>query len=422
MSKNHAETPKPKVPKWLKNVQRNSWEPEILLSGLVLIGLIQLPSKIMSFSLYFATEVSYNSWAGLFQAIQLAVYFLIFGLALHLFLRSVWVGLIGLTYTFPKGIKVEKLGYSSPFDKRVQNLPTLESQIIRLEKICSSIFAVCFFIMMVIIGVVVSSLAFIFVLYGLDWLFESVFRWNFLYFIEPYFDLILSWLLIFVAIDFITLGIYRKHRITAKLFYPVHRLVGWLTLSRVYRPIYYLFASNVRKIFLILFLAAFILSTLVGQQILNKRPDGSFLSQLSFYSYESERLFFSGYYADRNEAWESQILEIPSAILKGRFLEVRVKNRMSFEKVLAGYCGIDPAKADVETKLTCINDAFKILINNEQAEKAEWMFYFFSDSKRKGFVTFLDTEHLESGRHNLEVFLKGENEMKLANIVFFKEN
>jgi len=38
------------VPKWLKRVQENSWEPEILLSGFVLIGLMQLPEKIKHYS------------------------------------------------------------------------------------------------------------------------------------------------------------------------------------------------------------------------------------------------------------------------------------------------------------------------------------------------------------------------------------
>lgn len=409
------------VPKWLKNVQSNSWEPEILLSGLVLIGLFQLPSKIENFAYYFASEVSYNSWIGIFQILQLTVYFLIFGLALHLFLRSVWVGLIGLTYTFPKGIKPEKLGFKQKFEERVKRLPTLESQIISLEKVCSSIFAICFFLMMVIIGVVVASLFWIIFLYGVGWILEVIFGWDFLSFINPYFDRILSYALIIVAIDFITLGIYRKNKYTAKLYYPIHRFIGWITLSRVYRPVYYLLASNVKKFYLILFLGLFLLSTVLGQRILDKRPDNNMISQLSFYAVEANALLFSGYYRDRNKEWESQMLEIPSPLLKDRFLELTVKNRISFEREMEKYCGINGLKVDAEIKLECVNRFMKVYIDKKQVEGNEWFFYFFQESKRKGFISYIDTDGLAPGRHNLEVKLNSDPVSTIGYVIFIKE-
>lgn len=105
------------VPKWLKRIQENSWEPEILLSGLVLIGLLQLPDKIRQLSLFFNAEVLSGNLSALFVALEQVCYILIFGVIAHLFLRSVWVGMIGLSYTFPGGIKVDKLGFTEKFDR-----------------------------------------------------------------------------------------------------------------------------------------------------------------------------------------------------------------------------------------------------------------------------------------------------------------
>jgi hypothetical protein len=416
-SENHIR----RVPKWLKNVQRNSWEPEILLSGLVLIGLFQLPARIRDFSIFFAAEVSVNSWAGLFFALQLAVYFLIAGLSIHLFLRSVWVGFIGLSYTFPKGIQSQKLKYKSKFLSRIENIPALELQIIKLEKVCSSIFAICFFLMMVIIGMVWAVLVFIFFLYGLGWMIEFLTGWDFINWFNPYFDLFLSWVVIIFSIDFLGLGVFRRSKYFAKVFYPFHRLIGWMTLSRIYRPVYYLFASNVSKAYVVTFLFLFLFSTIIGQKILEKRPEQSFFSQIFFFENEAGLYLFPGYYADRNEAFESQILEIPNPILKGRFLELTLKNRVSYDRLIFDNCGVKLEDMDAYKKLECVNDFFEVIVDGKSILNMDWMFYFRPEDSRKAFITYIDTEGLDMGKHSLSVRLNTEGGQVLGTVIFYKE-
>ncbi|WP_009035279.1 hypothetical protein [Indibacter alkaliphilus] len=416
-SENHIR----RVPKWLKNVQRNSWEPEILLSGLVLIGLFQLPARIRDFSIFFAAEVSVNSWAGLFFALQLAVYFLIAGLSIHLFLRSVWVGFIGLSYTFPKGIQSQKLKYKSKFRSRIENIPALELQIIKLEKVCSSIFAICFFLMMVIIGMVWAVLVFILFIYGLGWMIEYLTGWDFINWFNPYFDLFLSWVVIIFSIDFLGLGVFRRSKYFAKVFYPFHRLIGWMTLSRIYRPVYYLFASNVPKGYVVSFLFLFLFSTIIGQKILEKRPEQSFFSKIFFFENEAGLYLFPGYYADRNEAFESQILEIPNPILKGRFLELTLKNRVSYDRLIFDNCGVKLEDMDAYKKLECVNDFFEVIVDGKSILNMDWMFYFRPEDSRKAFITYIDTEGLDMGKHSLSVRLNTEGGQVLGTVIFYKE-
>jgi hypothetical protein len=203
------------TPEWLKRVQENSWEPEILLSGLVLIGLLQLPAMIRRASEFYRAETLSGNLLGVFTALEQIVYVLVFGLVVHLFLRSVWVGLIGLTYTFPKGIKPESLGYHKKFEDKVRQLPDTESQIILLEKVCSSIFATCFFLMMVIFGANVGVSFLVIFLFILD-SFLGLFGFKVFSLITPYIDTFLSIVFLVFLFGFHQSGAVQKKQVLGK--------------------------------------------------------------------------------------------------------------------------------------------------------------------------------------------------------------
>ncbi|MEM9858338.1 MAG: hypothetical protein AAF843_13315, partial [Bacteroidota bacterium] len=142
------------IPQWLERTQHNSWEPEIFISGIVLFGLLQLPAYLHEFRLYFNREVFglTNAMDNFVGILITGIQWLIFGLVLHLFFRGIWIGLVGLSYVFPGGIRDENLKYKGKFKDRVLNIPDFTSQIIRLEKISSSIFSISYFLFMSILG------------------------------------------------------------------------------------------------------------------------------------------------------------------------------------------------------------------------------------------------------------------------------
>lgn len=416
------------TPEWLKRVQENSWEPEILLSGLVLIGLLQLPAMIRRASDFYRAETLSGNLLGVFTALEQIVYVLVFGLIVHLFLRSVWVGLIGLTYTFPKGIKPENLGYQKKFEDQVRQLPDTESQIILLEKVCSSIFATCFFLLMVIFGAVIGVSSLVIFLLILD-SFLGLFGFRVFSSVDPYIDTFLSIVFLFFLLDFITIGLYRKNKYLVKAYYPIHRFMGWITLSKFYRGIYYTFASNIKKGYLIAFFVLFLVFVLFGQVRLQKRPDDRLASLLQLYSFGMEENFFSPYYADRNETWQSARLEIPKPTVTGRFLEVRTKSDLGWEKLILQACGIevdtpiaDRTVAEDANLLDCVNRVFKVSIDGSVIENPDWMYYFHQKDGRKGLISFLDVGELEPGKHKLTVYSLFEGkEVTFGSLYFFKE-
>jgi hypothetical protein len=419
-----AEPPVPspvrkKVPRWLRHIQQNSWEPEILLSGFVLVGLLQVPPAVYRISAFLRAEALHDNMSGLFTALQQAVYILIFGLILHLFLRSVWVGLVGLSYVFPKGIRPGHLPYTAPYINQVEALPSLEQQIMQLEKVCSSIFATCFFLMMMILGAIIGSTVFVAVFLGIELLLGAVAGLSIIPLIDPYLDTILLMVIAVISIDFIGIGLFRRHRIPAKLYYPLHRVVGWITLSRFYRPIYYLFATNVSMLWLSTFFVLFALLTVLGLNTLSRSPDQHPLSYTGLYSRESPWGLFSPYFADRNEHWSSMVLEIPSPVVKGRYLELRLKHHILYERHILRDCAGEQAGDSL--KLACVNRFYRVYLDGAELEEPGWMYYFHQKERRKGFISFVDVSALEPGRHTVEIFARMEEPRTLARTVFFRE-
>ena len=100
-----------KTPDWLLEVQNKSWEPEIIISGITLTFVFILPNYIYNFYGMLVQDF------GVFDAIAKILYRIsviaITGLKIilnvHLILRGLWTGCVGLSYVFPAGVNNEKL-------------------------------------------------------------------------------------------------------------------------------------------------------------------------------------------------------------------------------------------------------------------------------------------------------------------------
>ena len=264
MSKN---SPQIEKPAWLDELQQKSWEPEILLSGIVLYGMFQAPDLLDRFYQYATLNLYDNSSdiENLVTILKIAFYWLTFGLILHLISRGIWVGMVGLSFTFPKGINKDKLKLSPTFEKVIDKTPPIEKIIINLEKICSSLFSISFMLFMMMIGayfyflimLVVPILTFV-------WLFDID---DFTYtqgIIVGVYALTILGIGFISLIDFITLGFLKRFKWLSKIYYPVYWLMSTLTFSRVYRPIYYTIVTNFGKWKIALFLAAFIMISFIS--------------------------------------------------------------------------------------------------------------------------------------------------------------
>lgn len=117
---------------WLKDLARQSWKSELLLSGFCIFSVLNFPCAF----LYFQDVAEYNLssdmldiMAMLKSYIWLGWIVLLFNFIFHFVLRASWVGVVGLSSVFPDGIKYDSLpNYSERGKEEVRKrLPSLRN-------------------------------------------------------------------------------------------------------------------------------------------------------------------------------------------------------------------------------------------------------------------------------------------------------
>ncbi len=125
-----------------------TWELEMLVSGAVLFGLIQLPPLVSSAFASITPRLGGKAFIVAFEAYlfgKAILYALIGGFILHLASRAYWVALVGLDSVFPRGIRWEK-GTFGPLTREVfrSRFVSLPVRVERIDNFSSVIFAAAF--------------------------------------------------------------------------------------------------------------------------------------------------------------------------------------------------------------------------------------------------------------------------------------
>lgn len=165
---------KDKTPQWLLDTQNKSWEPEILISGITLTFIFLLSGRIFNFCGMLIQDYGLYQRIGksLFSVLILILSGLKIVLIIHLILRGIWTGLIGLSYVFPDGIKREKLKGT---DRNIEFRKPVEF-VIRIERICSILFSFIFSIISFVLTFIVFYIPIILLfIIGLDPAFIRIF-------------------------------------------------------------------------------------------------------------------------------------------------------------------------------------------------------------------------------------------------------
>ena len=422
---------KPPIPKWLEDLQQRSWEPEILLSGIVLYGMFKVPALLDWFLTFFRQNIFGNTQDidNLVALFKMGIYWLITGLILHLICRGIWIGMVGLSYTFPKGIRMDRISYREKFQNKVEKTSSYEEIVIRLEKISSALFSVSFMLFMSLIG----GYLFFFLLVVIP--FIVAFVYFDMRFSGSGFDVFQYWVLLILSIgilglvDFVSLGYFRRFKWFAKIYWPLHRLISALTLSRFYRPIYYGLVTNFNKWVVFAFLLIFSFSSIFGAgRITDTLYPGDGYSRLTYWSRSLGYSAFSGYYDDQNVEVYSERAHIPSDIVNGDVLRLFVVGHITYEENMTEHTPIDsleklyPDTSQTALHLMVVSEFFEVTLDDEPVSDLDWLFHYKSTLDQRGFLTYIDISDLPEGLHWIDV--KGPEHMynfPFAVIPFYRD-
>ncbi len=416
----------PSFKRWLDKLQQESWQLELIISGFAIYALILAyePLKVASLT---AKEMNLDFFHTMWEAVTIIWGILIFNLILHVILRGLWIGAVGLRYV-SGDIDYNALKYSKQFTTYLKkNVGSFDKYIGQLEKYCSVLFAISF----LSIFYTLSLFIFILILAAVAYLiFENPYLSGIMW-VEMGFSVgltIFILLSIIVFIDFIGQGILKKNKWIAKIYFPIYWLFSYLTLSFLYRPIIYNFLDNkFGKRIVFLLLPLYIITSFLfnidfkHSNYLANKPT-SLENYASSYNYEDLML-------DNKDFIKTA--SIPSKIIKENYLKVFILFKKNIEdqifkknealKPKFDQRGISFSNIKIQTKnhlneldyLSTFKELYYIQIDSLRFSSD----YIITTDKHKrlGFETYLNIRDLNEGKHILRILAPAEDSTQVEN-------
>ncbi|WP_159019452.1 hypothetical protein [Algibacter sp. L3A6] len=223
---------------WLDKLQQESWQLELLISGFALFGLFQAFQYFELLNI--ESQIDKNKPLIILTGITLtACSILGFTLLLHVILRGLWIGALGLRYV-SGDIDYKKLNYSSKFDTYLwKKVGSFDKYISKLENYCSIIFAIAFLLVFYVIAFFSTAIVFSLISYIYNKTENLFFQYSL---ISLSILLVIGMLLTFV--DFVTQGFLKRKKILSAIYFPFYRVFSIITFSFLYRPLVYNFIDN----------------------------------------------------------------------------------------------------------------------------------------------------------------------------------
>ncbi|WP_418637355.1 hypothetical protein [Winogradskyella sp.] len=405
---------KPTFKKLLDKLQEESWQLELLISGFAIFGL---------FSAYPNLEIAYqhaqnenNIFFSIVMIVALsACSILIFNLLLHVLLRGLWIGALGLRYV-SGDIEYDTLNYSKRFNNYLKRkVGSFDRYIGRLENYCSVIFAISFLLIfyMLAIALTFGAIAFVITVFLNNHTFSDI---------STYFGIILLVFLtvgmLLTFIDFITLGFLKKKKWISKLYFPIYWCFSIITLSFLYRPLVYNFLDHKFGKRLSLFLVPIYIS-LIWMTSLYYNQSNYF----NFIEPSGQHISNSLNYEDMlvDDSDFIQNIAINSKVISDSYIKVFIVFDKSIEDEIYKFnpkLKLDEDTRGITSEMSSINsgaisDALKseymTTFNSLYSVEIDTILYKTdfvlgkTVKKQNGFETYIGVKNLDDGKHILHV-------------------
>ncbi|MEQ9310781.1 MAG: hypothetical protein RLN90_15090 [Balneolaceae bacterium] len=412
---------------WLQRVAEQSWEPELLISGLAIFATIQIPQYVMDFYQYYRFNLQLDS--GFIDELMpmlvvgvvlTALKVLSIAFVFHFIVRAFWVGLMGLRSVFTEGIQYDKLEYSELYRSEMKKrIGTQDSFLLAADRLASLIFSTAFLFVLYMIGVGFLYSVFFLLMNGVKLMVS-----------EEIFDLYSTIILISAGVLLISISIvslvlnmkkYRDQEKFARIHFKITWYVGLVFYPFIYKPIQFLvlsFASNIPKnknqIYGIIFFAVFMgifmnaIFNLMNVNLIQPRDFYTARSSASTIlpeNYESE---FDGLFFDR------PTMNSPY-VKKGEYFSLFIPYSKMLDRKLGEYCEeATPAdslsryerrKQINQQNIKCTNQFFTVTLNKKDTLESDFLFYNHSRTDQAGFKSmFMLSDTLDTGKYELGVY------------------
>lgn len=377
------------TPKWLKRIQENSWEPELLISGGAFFTLLTLGDNFV----YWFRDI--RELMGIhFPGMNLIVFFVIvamegitFLFLFHLLIRAYWTGLIGISYVFPKGIKLnDKKPLLHQFKYAIRDASDLTGYIEKIETVASLVFGITIRFVMSAIAMAITLTAIALIIFQINYLASIVTL------------LLVGSILIIYVIDILTdMGI-RRSPTFGRYYYPLYRFLDIISFSFVFRPITQVLLSNLKPkkilpIALLIMIPSFFSTYNVMTQTQLIKPyyagklyDHKSILEGSYIPYHYLNQWEEGNFKPRFQLGRDIVEEYPTLMI---FIEYTA----IYDDSLV------PLQEKESITIEDFKQSFRVLIDDTLLDLDELTFGKNPKTDRLGLIGYFDMSDLKAGKH-----------------------
>lgn len=430
--------PENQIDEWLKKLERESWQLELLVSAFTIFLLLGANSAYNEFlgSLNYRYNMSTPtlSIVSIFLlVIKHSILALTISLIIHLTLRGFWIGAIGLR-SVQSSIDFSKLNYTDFFTEKLKKkVISLDRMVVMLDEVCSVIFAFSFLIISVLIAFG-TFLGFIGLLgVGLTALINILpSTWSTIMVIFSMIIILIVFIMgMIFMLDYFTLGFFKKLNWFGKIYYPFYRFFNFITLSGLSRSIYYYLISKftkrkIRIVYLAITIVALLLilfdfdqhqfypqndNSLVvySNTYDDQRQSDRFIDKASIPSNFIDKPFFPVFI--RYDASDNTLIRLSCP----DYMPKRKDGLNFMMKIYTGNGGFQIGKEnyreeDVDQLLNCQAAIYQIEVNDSIYNELNYRFYIHPAKEQKGLLTILPTDHFVIGENELKIRKASEGE------------
>ncbi len=408
-----------KRPKWLIKLERESWQAELLISGIAIFGTLQLPDLVNQLIDLGIANIhpDYYFFLSLFSMLlNFVSYGLIFAFVFHFVLRTFWIGLIGVNSVFPNGINENSTLYSGNFLREAKNdFPDQHQLIKKIDEISSIIFAMSAQYIMLFIAITIDFVLTAFI-YFLLITFLGKESANLIG------KIILALLIILSLLSSLLLSSksVNKKPWAKKIQYPLFRIMNKISLHIFYKPITYLMLTfnsnfNFRKYLGGLMLVIFLISFGVAASSDNSNRDYLISDDLEARRLDRSDRIFSENYLDTRVRSNGRILHpvLPSEVVSEPFLEVFVPILYYEISIMDSLCGeknIVEGLDNVPEKkyyLDCYYQFHRYYNGDSLINQVDMMKYDHPNQGEMGILVKIPSKNFKLGRNILTIEKSG---------------
>jgi len=380
------ENEKNPVPVWLQNLQDNSWEIELLISGGAVFTLLQFPDAFLIF--YRSVKTSYAlPGLNVYLILGMAcIKILTNGFILHLLLRSFWLAMVCINYTFPQGIEGRRMKQAHPFRSRHVD-GDLREQIMWVDRISGLVIFMTILSTLVLLGFLLVMVLIVFSA-------NNVRNTLFLDFVEN----VLGYALALYFADLLLMGIFRRIPGLSWLLFPFFWIFDILSLRRLFERPLALFSSNVKR-------PAFVGGALVFGVITGLTtymPIARTLHWPRFFdarefkdqlTANQDIVYRSRFYADQTDRNHVGLVTLPSHLIETNLLHVNFRYDKWMDDLLKA--------SQLPKKDFYLSNLINLSIDDSLYSQVIWYTVPPSDEDEPGLVGMIDITHLPNGPHKL---------------------